>query len=210
MQPGINKGLIAAKGKVQRKDTAYYLFDKGAQIPYRVSMAHHRMHNGAMNDPMMNQSKDQLDDISKQFVYIQTPVIDAVDYFISGASVDIAPETMDVIYDRIEKHIDAHSVAMRSDPRYYIGDTFEVFEQIVEFAAAIWPRVKGYRDKHKIVSPSDDPMARMLTGRANFMTMLNRQEVKVERKEEGFLRCPLEDKLERMRVYFESSQSWRQ
>ena len=210
MQPGVNKMLVAAAGKEQRRDTAFYIFDKAAMVPYRVSMVHHRAQNGSMGDPIMGQSKSDMDNLSKQLVYIQSPVISIVDYYIAGATLDITPETMDIIYDRIEKHLDAHAKAMRSDASYYIGDTFGLFEQMVEFATVIWPRVKGYRSKNKISSPSDDPLATMMSGRANFMTMLNKAEFKTEKKKENtFERCPLEDKLERMKVFYESSQSWR-
>lgn len=212
MQPSVNKLLVASKSNEQRKDTAFYIFDRGAQVPYRVSMAHHRAHNGAMGDPIMgyeNQSK--LDSLATQMIYVQSPVMEVVDYFMAGASLDISPETMELIYERIENHIDAHTKAMRERANYYIGDTFEVFEQLVEFAVSIYPRVKDYRDRHKKVDRNDDPFLRMVTGRANFMTILNREAVKIEQRDSknGFQPCPLIDKLERMQLYYESSQSWR-
>lgn len=213
MQPGVNKHIVASRNKVKRTDTAYYLFDKDNQVPYRVSVIHHRAHNAAMDDPMFGQSDRDMDEISRQMVYIQTPVIAAVDYFIAGASLDISTEVAEVMYERIEKHLDAHTKAMRNDASYYIGDTFEVFEQLVEFATALWPRVKELRNKTKKHSDGRDPFATMALARPNFVTMAVQsgsiKSNKQKEDDEKFEPCPLIEKLERMKVYYESSQSWR-
>lgn len=211
MQPSVNKALLQSESKSQRTDTAFYIFDKQAQMPFKVSAIHHRMNNAAMGDPMIGMSKKDMDAFSNQMVPIYAPVIKAVDYYMDGATLDISTETAVEMYDRIDRHLDAHITAMRTDVGYYIGDTFPVFETLVEFATAIYPRVHGYKQSNKIKS-SEDSFATMMSGRANFMTLLSKKETEDGPKsgnEEKILICPMQDKLDRMQMYYESSQSWR-
>ena len=211
MQPSVNKALVKAANTQNRNDTAFFIFDRQSQLSFRVSAIHHKMNNGAMGDPMIGLTKTDMDAFSSQMISIYAPVIVAVDYYIDGASLDISTETAVEMYDRIDKHLDAHISAMRTDVGYYIGNTFSVFENLVEFATALYPRVHGYKQANKIKSQHDS-FTSMISGRANFMTLLSKSDESEKKKAdngEKMLICPMQDKLERMQVYYESSQSWR-
>lgn len=211
MQPSVNKALVKAGNTQNRNDTAFFIFDRQSQLPFRVSAIHHKMNNGGMGDPMIGLTKTDMDSFSSQMISIYAPVIVAVDYYIDGASLDISTETAVEMYDRIDRHLDAHISAMRTNVDYYIGDTFSVFEHLVEFATALYPRVHGYKQVNKVKS-QDDSFTSMISGRANFMTLLSKSDESEKKKVDGgekILICPMQDKLERMQVYYESSQSWR-
>ena len=213
MKPVVNTKLLKSKDKVVRNDTAYFIFDRANLLPFRVSTIHQKMRYGGSSDPVLGMTKSQVSEYTKELVSVHGPVIDAIDYFIEGATMDISVETMAIMYDRIDKHIDAHIKAMREDPGYYIGDTFQLFEQMVEFAVAIYPRMKEVRERNLASRTSDDPMKTLLGGRASFMTMVTRdmdltKGKKPEEKDKVDV-CPLVDKFERMKMYYESSQSWR-
>lgn len=212
MKPVINTKLVKARNTPRRTDTAYYIFDKDNILPYRVSIIHHRMKYGASNDPILGLERRQVSEYSKELISVHGPVIDIVDYFIAGATLDIPLQTMVELYDRIDKHLDAHIKSMREDPGYYIGDTFELFEQMVELCCTIFSRVDEVRKGNITSLTSDDPMTMLMKGRVSFMTMVTRDTPVTQNKEETSKEknvSPMVDKLERMRIYYESSMSWR-
>lgn len=209
MLPVVNRAKLKNPVDFNRADTAFYIFDTLTQLPFSVSVLHHRMYTGAKDDPIFDMDDDRVLENSKNMLKIQAPVIRAVDYYIEGASLDISFEVMSTMYDRITNHLEAHALAMRTNAGYYIGDTFQVFEHLVEFATSIYGRVKYYKEGNKQLDPSD-PMSSFLGGRANFMTLFNRKtEPDPDLNQPKHLVCPLEGLLDRMRLYYESSQSWR-
>lgn len=210
MEPVINKAMVEAEKKRTRRDSAYFIFDRGAMVPFRVSVAHHKMKHGGIDDPILGARREDEEYNARQLISVAAPVMQLVDYFIEGATLDISYETMVEVYQRIENHINAHMKAMRTSTNYYIGDTFHVFEHLVEFACQIYPRIR--EEKESRLATSDDPMTAMLSGRANFLTMIAKEkELQNEEKSDtpDAIVSPLKEKLERMQIHYESSHSWR-
>lgn len=216
MKPVINKKLLKAKNNPVRNDTAYYIFDRDNILPFRVGVMYHKMKYGSVNDPILGLERSQVNKFTNEMVSTHGPVIDLVDYFIEGATLDIPMDTMLIAYDRIDRHLEAHARAMRESSSYFIGDTFEVFEQLVEFGTSIYLRIKDARESNRQSSTRDDPMASLMGGRASFMTMVSRDQKSISTSDEDRAElerkariCPLIDRLERMKTYYQSAHSWR-
>lgn len=211
MQPCVIPEAIRNKPVDTENNTAFWIFDRGALFPFRVNSPHFKARTGGMDDPVMGLSKERYQDVGSQMVFVQDTIISLVDYFMEGASLEITPEVSVAVYDRIYNHIHAHMTAMMTNKMYNIGDTFSVFEDLVEFGCMIYPTVDAYKAANRIANVSDDPFTSMLGTRPNFMTMFTKDphaspvpaalqsEVKVS---------PLVTMLERMKVYYNGGYGW--
>lgn len=197
----------------QSNNTAYWIFDVDAKVPFRVNAPHFKARTGGMNDPVLGMSPTRYQDMSAQMVYLQDTVMSLVEYFIEGATLEIAPETTNLVYDRIYNHMNAHMLAMQSSKSYNIEDTFNVFEDLVDFACAVYPTVLAYKDSNVKTTVPDDPFASMMYARPNFMTMFNKTQstgmvTTSDTIQPQIKVSPLVNMLERMRVYYNGGMGW--
>lgn len=204
--PGLGKAIADRK----ERGTAYFLFEPSQLHPFSVDMAHFRMRNAANSDPLISTPGVSLEELSRRMVNVHGTIISMVDYYMDGAHLDIETPTAVVIYDRIEDHIDAHMRAMNTVIGYDIGGTFEVFEQLGDFASKLYWRVKEYKTGHRELD-RNDPFSSMVGARATFMTVRaarsaqieNNQEARAKKKDDQL--PPILEKIRRMRTFFEST-----
>lgn len=193
------------------KNTAYWIFDSEAKVPFKVNAPHFKAKTGGMEDPVLGMSSSRYQDMSAQMVYIQDNVMSLVEYFLEGATLEITPPTLNEIYDRIYNHINAHMSAMQSSKAYNIGDTFNVFEDLVDFACAVYPTVASYKEMNSTTTVAVDPFLNMMHSRPSFMTMFNKSQIETTVEEtttHSVKVTPLVDMLERMRVYYNGGLGW--
>lgn len=212
MRPCVIPQSIRVKTINQSNNTAFWIFDPAAKVPFRVNSPHFKARTGGMADPVMGLSKARYDDLGSQMVYLQDTVMSMVDYFMEGASLEIDPKTLTMVYDRIYNHIQAHLNAMQSNKSYDIGDTFSVFEDLVDFASSIFNTVDNYKSENKVTTNVADPFASMLSSRPTFMTMFTKdprdQENNAETLQSDVKISPLVEMLERMRLYYNGGSGW--
>ena len=213
MQPTTIPSANIRKAVNQNANTAYWIFDRGAQVQFKVNSPHFKARAGGMHDPVIGMSRNRFEDLSAQMVSVQDTVMGLVEYFMEGASLEIKPEISTLVYDRIYAHMEAHLKAMSTRKSYDIGDTFSVFEQLVDFACVIYPTVLGYKEVNKLPTVTTaDPFANMMYARPNFMTSFNRdtsQAAVVNDTLQSEIKVsPLVDMLERMRMYYNGGMGW--
>lgn len=171
MRPSVNPDIVRAKAQPARNDTAYLIFDKGASLLYSTNFSHIRMKNGMADDPIYAETESSYVQATKSLMDLYGPIIDMVDYFMEGATIQIK-NTLDVvtIYERIENHLDAHIQAMVRIKLYSTNDSFETFSHLTEFALSLYPRVRQYRLDNKV--ELDGPsVKRLVSARPTFMSM---------------------------------------
>lgn len=213
MLPTVIKSSNIYKNVDQSNNTAYWIFDTDSKVPFRVNAPHFKAKTGGMNDPVLGMSATRYQDMSAQMVYIQDTVMSVVEYYLEGATLEISPEISNQIYDRIYNHLNAHMTAMQSSKSYNIEDTFNVFEDLVDFACAVYPTVIAYKDSNVKTTVPDDPFATMMHARPNFMTMFNKTQTKDRTEQSDTLQSqikisPLVSMLERMRTYYNGGMGW--
>lgn len=153
--------------QVFKNSTAYHLFSKDHQYPFRVDRVHFKMRNGVHEVPeyygvvgggnRWNHGVDLSNDL--------IPVFDTIaamsDYYHDGATIALdSPKSAATIYIKILRHLQAHISAMRENFNYHAPkDGF--LKEVSEFATSIRhiatihdPEIDDVKSKSKLMMSS--------------------------------------------------------
>lgn len=123
-------------GQFESVSTATLIFDHLYSVEFKVNFSHLRMSNRMDDAPVVHSGRDDYERIVDDLVSTRGTVMQIVDYYIAGATVQLTPEVAEMCYTRIENHIGAHIRAMQSSKHYQMPN-IEDFRQMTDFAMGI-------------------------------------------------------------------------
>lgn len=146
-----SSSIYASGGKVKRVTknrncTAYRIFDKECQHNYAIDNAHFQFKN-QRNGLLVayDGEHNTLEQLASVFKHTSGTIIEMIDQFIEGATIQLEAEVAYKVYNDILKHLDAHLQAMQTDP-VYDPPNIDDFRYMAEFATAIKWKASEFAD----------------------------------------------------------------
>lgn len=160
--------------------TAWKIFDRENQYPFKVNQAHFRVVTGRHNVPLYGSSMKEQRYQENLLIDTRGTIIDMSDYFKNGATLSITSgQVAKEVYQAILRHLEAHLTALQTNIHYEPPED-DTLKELAEFATAIHYKALEVDPNVDQSQTASAGLSRLMSSRAFISLDISQSSVKPE------------------------------